>query len=63
MEVTFPFRVEYKTENPVPIPEIVGSLLSLQILLEEAASNLETFALGLNIEKIDIRVEEISHGS
>lgn len=63
MELVLPFRVEYKTENPVPIPEIVGSLLSLQMLLEEAASNLETFVPGLTIEKIDIRVQEISHGS
>ncbi|SIR06535.1 hypothetical protein SAMN05880590_11189 [Rhizobium sp. RU35A] len=63
MELRLPFRVEYKTENPVPIPEIVGSLLSLQMLLEEAASNLETFVPGLTIEKIDIRVQEISHGS
>lgn len=63
MELTVPFRVEYKTENPVPIPEIVGSLLSLQMLLEEASSNLELFVPGLTIEKIDIRVEEISHGS
>lgn len=63
MELTVPFRVEYKTESPVPIPEIVGSLLSLQMLLEEASSNLELFVPGLTVEKIDIRVEEISHGS
>lgn len=63
MELVLPFRVEYRTENPVPIPEIVGSLLSLQMLLEEASSNLETFVPGLTIEKIDIRVQEISHGS
>jgi hypothetical protein len=63
MELTIPFRVEYKTEDPVPIPEIVGSLLSLQMLLEEASNNLEIFVPGLTIEKVDIRVEEISHGS
>lgn len=63
MEISIPFKVEYKTENPVPIPEIVDSLLSIQQILEEAAANLETFVPGLKLENVVIRVQEISHGS
>ncbi len=63
MEISIPFKVEYKTEQPVPIPEIVDSLLSIQQILEEAAANLETFVPGLKVENVVIRVQEISHGS
>ncbi|MBT1159174.1 hypothetical protein J1C56_26700 [Aminobacter anthyllidis] len=63
MEIQIPFRVEYKTAGAVPIPEIVGSLLALQRVLEEAGKNLENFIPGLTVEKVDVRVEEISHGS
>lgn len=63
MQISIPFKIEYKTEHSVPIPEIVDSLLSLQLLLEEAAQNLETFIPGLSIQKVDVRVQEISHGS
>lgn len=63
MHLSIPFKTEYKTEHPVPIPEIVDSLLSLQLLLEEAAQNLETFIPGLVVQRVDVRVQEISHGS
>jgi len=63
MEIQIPFRVEYQTENPVPIPEIVDSLLALQLVLEEAGRNLELFVPGLTVEDVSIRVQEISHGS
>ncbi|MBW9058313.1 hypothetical protein [Agrobacterium pusense] len=63
MQISIPFKTEYRTEHPVPIPEIVDSLLSLQLLLEEAALNLGNLIPGLAIQKVDVRVQEISHGS
>jgi hypothetical protein len=63
MQATLPFKVEYQTAQPVPIQEIVDSLLSLQTLLEEAGKSLEIVVPGLTVERVTIRVKEISHGS
>ena len=63
MEIQVPFKVEYQTTEPVPIPDIINSLLALQRILEEAGKNLENFIPGLVVEKIDVRVQQISHGS
>lgn len=63
MELVVPFRVEYHTEEPVSIPAIIDSLIALQRVLEEAGHNLEEFVHGLTIERVSIRVKEISHGS
>lgn len=63
MEITVPFKIEYQTRGSVPIPEIVESLLSIQRVLEEAGKNLENFVPGLTVEKVTVRVQEITHGS
>lgn len=63
MFVSIPFRVEYRTAEAAPIPDIIASLQSLQSTLEEAGKNLENFVPGLTIEKVEVKVEEISHGS
>lgn len=63
MKIDIPFSVEYKTANAVPIPEIIDSLRCLEIILQDAGKNLENFIHGLEVQKLDIRVQEISHGS
>lgn len=63
MKIEIPFSIEYKTAQAVPIPEIIDSLRSLQIVLEDAGRNLENFVPGLTVQKLDIRVQEITHGS
>lgn len=63
MEISIPFRVEYKTAEPVPIPEIIDSLLSLELVLEEAGKNLENFLPGVTVQNVSVRVQEITHGS
>ncbi|TPI34096.1 hypothetical protein FJW08_05075 [Mesorhizobium sp. B3-2-1] len=63
MEIQIPFKVEYQTAANVPIQEIINSLLALQRVLEEAGKNLENFIPGLTVQKVDVRVQQISSGS
>lgn len=63
MDVQVPFRVEYKTASQVPISEIIGSLQSLQAILEDSGSTLEKLIPGLEIREIKVDVEKISVGS
>jgi len=59
MEISIPFRVEHKTVEPVPIPEIIDSLLSLELVLEEAGKNLENFFPGVTVQNVSVRFRKL----
>lgn len=63
MEVVVPIRLNYLTGKPVPIPEIIASLQSMEVVLTEAAQNLPFAVQGLKIQKTEVGIQEITTGS
>jgi len=57
------FAVRYLTTDPVPIRDIIGSLQAVETILGETTKLLPELIPGLQIQKVDIRVREISQNS
>lgn len=63
MQINVPFRVEYLTDEAVPLAEIIEALISAKTLIEEGSYSLPLFIPGLSIEKLEINVKQISQES
>jgi hypothetical protein len=63
MQVDLPFVVEYETPNMVPIDEIIDSLISIKMLLEEGSGNLPHFVRGLSVDQVQVYMRTISQES
>lgn len=63
MRHTTDFSVRYLTDEPVPIRDIIASLQGVETALNEAGKLLPALVKGLDVEKIEIRVQEISQHS
>ncbi|MGI8567647.1 MAG: hypothetical protein ACR2KT_00410 [Methylocella sp.] len=61
--INLPHQFVYETEDPVPVSDVVASLLAAEQLLRELALMLEGFIPGLSVEKIEVSVQEIRQGS
>ena len=63
MERESNFQVRYLTEGPVPISDIIESLMGTEAVLQEMSVLLPEVVDGLVVQGIDIRVREISQNS
>lgn len=63
MEYSVPHRVVYQTEDPIPVSEVVQSLIANERLLQELKPFLEACVPGLVIEVIRVTVRDISQAS
>lgn len=57
------YEINYKTEKPIPIPEIVEALKSLERILKETPAFLEKHYKGIKIHKTEVFVDELKAGS
>jgi hypothetical protein len=55
--IRLPHQFVYETEDPVPISDVVKSLLGAEHLLRELAPMLEGLLPGLSVEKIGIMAQ------
>jgi hypothetical protein len=62
-EVFLPHEVIYEVERPVPIADVVASLLGTEQLLREMALLLEDCIPGLTVERIRVSVRHLSQES
>jgi hypothetical protein len=63
MRVEMPFEVKYLTEGAVPIEDVIDSLVSVKILIEEGGYNLGYLVRGLRIEQVQVNISSISQES
>lgn len=63
MRLVIPHRIIYETDEPVPVSDVIDSLLGAERILFEIAPVLEGLVDGLAIEPIGIAVSEISQNS
>jgi len=63
MQVDIPFSITYRTPNPVPIDEVIDSLLSAKTVVEEGGNNFSWFFEGLKVERVTVGVRSISQES
>ena len=63
MDIVTPHQIVFETEEPVPISEIVASLLGAEQLFRDVGPLLEASFPGLKVEKINVSVREISQES
>lgn len=61
--LTIPFEFHYKTEKPVPIPDIVMSLQALEKVVKSSVPVLNYLVPECDLKKIDLYVSEIKTGS
>ncbi len=61
--LTIPFAFHYKTEKPVPIPDIVMSLQSLEKVIKSSVPVINHLIPDCDLKKIDVYVNEIKTGS
>ena len=57
------FSVRYLTDQPVAICDIIESLQGVETILGEMANVLPEFVDGLQVQKIEVRVRELSQES
>jgi hypothetical protein len=62
-EVTTTYRIKYTTKNPVPISEIVSSLLSVEKLIKRTGPLVEAKYQGVEVHDIQVFVEAVETGS
>lgn len=63
MDIVTPHQVIFETDEPVPISEIVASLLGAEQLFRGMGPLLEASFPGLKVEKINVSVRQISQES
>jgi hypothetical protein len=63
VRIEIPFEVKYLTDGPVPIGDIIDSLISAKILIEEGGYNLARIVPGLHVEQVQVNVSSISQES
>lgn len=63
MEVCVPIHIEYDTPATVPISDVIDSLVSIKMLIEEGGQNIGLIVPGLTVEKININVRSVSQES
>lgn len=57
------FSVRYMTDDPVPIKDIIDSLQGVETILSEVGRLLPLLIDGLHVERVDVKVREISQQS
>ncbi len=63
MDIRLPHQFIYETESPVPVSDVIASLIGAEQLLRELTPLLEGLIPGLSVEKIEVSVQEINQGS
>jgi hypothetical protein len=63
MEIRVPHQIVYEVTEPVPVSDLVASLLATERLLQDTGPLLQEFFPGLGVQKIAVSVGEISEGS
>ncbi|MGE0022237.1 MAG: hypothetical protein AB7S70_01230 [Hyphomicrobium sp.] len=63
MEIVVPHRVEYEVKDLVSVQELIGTLQANQTLAEELGPLLEGMIVGLTVQRVQLQVRDISHGS
>lgn len=62
-EITTHYKIKYETEHPVPIPEVIDSLQSLDKLLRRTPRFIEAALPGVRIIQTDVLIDKIESGS
>lgn len=57
------YKITYHTEDPVPIPEVIDSLQSLDKILRRTPRFLEAALPGIRIIKTDVLIDKLESGS
>jgi hypothetical protein len=60
VRVEIPFEIKYLTDGPVPIGDIIDSLISAKLLIEEGGYNLARLVPGLQVEQVQVNVSSIT---
>lgn len=63
IEIRVPHKILYQVDKPVPIADVIASLLATEQLMRNVAPLLEECFPGVHVEKIELSVGEISEGS
>jgi hypothetical protein len=63
MDIVTPHQIVFETNEPVPIAEIVASLLGAEQLFRDVAPLLEAIFPGFRVERINVSVRVISQES
>lgn len=63
MQIEVPFRVDYEVKGVTPIEDVIESLISIKVLIEEGGYNLPHFVPGLMVEKVQVNVSQITQES
>lgn len=61
--IEIPYGIKYETPHPVPIPEIIESLQSLERLLKRTPAFIEKAYEGIKIVETHVRVSKVESGS
>lgn len=63
MRIDVPFSVTYEVKNATPIEDVIESLVSLKLLIEEGGYSLPYLIAGLEVEQVQVRVSQITQES
>jgi hypothetical protein len=63
MDVVTPHQIVFETNEPVPIADLVASLLGAEQLFRDVAPLLEAIFPGFRVERINVSVREVSQES
>jgi hypothetical protein len=63
MLIHLPYTIEYEVKQNVPLSDVIATLEANRDLFAELPSLIESIVPGLSIERLDLSVGEISHGS
>jgi hypothetical protein len=63
MEISIPHQVIFETEEPVPVSEIIASLLGAEQILRDVGPLFEEYYLGFKIDSLRVSVRLISQES
>ncbi len=63
MEIIFPYQVEYTVKETVSVEEVIETLQANKRLMSDVAGILPVLLDGVKVERIELRVRDIRHGS